>query len=158
MILRQGPKAAMTLALGALLLSAGCAPIRDRQGHVIDETLVSAIQPGVDNRDSVARTLGRPTFTGQFDENVWYYVSRNTRNMAYATPRPTDQIVLRVRFDQTGNVVAVDRTGLELAANIEPARERTPTMGRERSFFEELFGNVGAAVGGQTRGTADNPQ
>ncbi|MFN3943795.1 MAG: outer membrane protein assembly factor BamE [Allosphingosinicella sp.] len=158
MNLRQGPKAATALALGVLILAAGCAPVRDRQGHILDETLVAGIQPGVDNRDSVSQTLGRPTFTGQGDDNVWYYVSRNTRNMAFHLPRPSDQLVLRIRFDEAGNVAAVDRTGLEYAANIDPASERTPTLGRERSFFEELFGNVGAAVGGQSRGTADNPQ
>jgi outer membrane protein assembly factor BamE (lipoprotein component of BamABCDE complex) len=158
MILRHGPKAAVTLAVGALLLTAGCTPVRDRQGHVLDETLVASIQPGVDNRSSVTQTLGRPTFTGQFDENVWYYVTRNTSNMAFHLPRPADQIVLRIRFDDAGNVASIDRTGLELAANIEPSSDRTPTMGRERSFFEELFGNIGASVGGQGRGTADNPQ
>ena len=28
------------------------------------------------------------------------------------TPRVTDQTVLRIRFDQTGNVTAVERTGM----------------------------------------------
>ena len=143
--------------LAAALLS-GCTSIREHQGFLVDEPLVQAIQPGVDNRDSVMGTLGRPSFVGQFDQRDWYYVSRNTRQLAFNMPRPSDQVVLRIRFDAAGNVERVDRTGVELAVNIEPSNDRTPTLGTERSFLEELFGNIGA-VGQSGRGapTADNP-
>ena len=55
----------------------------------------------------------------------------------------TDQTVLRVRFDQAGNVAAVQKTGKELIARVDPSGDKTPTLGRKRSFFEELFGNIG---------------
>ena len=159
MSLPTGSRVAMTALLGAALLAAGCAPIRTHQGYVMDETLVTAIQPGVDNRESVAGTLGRPTFVGQFDERDWYYVSRDTRQLAFNMPRPTDQTVLHVRFDEAGNVAQVQRTGMELVVNIDPASQETPTLGRESSLFRELFGNIGT-VGqtGQGGQTADNPQ
>ena len=158
MSFRQGKRLAFAAMLGAVLLS-GCASIRDHQGHVLDETLVTNIQPGVDNRESVAGTLGRPTFVGQFDQRDWYYVSRETKQLAFNMPRPTDQTVLHIRFDESGNVAQVNRTGLELVAQISPSSEETPTLGRRRSLFEELFGNIGA-VGQAGRGgqTADNPQ
>lgn len=145
------------LALGAALLSA-CAPVVDRQGYVMDEVLTSAIQPGVDNRDSVAAALGRPTFTGQFDESEWYYVSRVTSNMAFNMPRPAQQTVLKIRFDPAGNVAAVERTGMDQVASISPSGETTPTLGRGTNFFRELFGNIGASRAEAGRGTADNPQ
>ena len=158
MSFRQGSRLALAATLGAALLG-GCASIRDHQGHVLDETLVTAIQPGVDNRESVAGTLGRPTFVGQFDQRDWYYVSRETKQLAFNMPRPTEQTVLHIRFDEAGNVQQVSRTGLELVARIDPSNEETPTLGRRRSLFEELFGNIGA-VGQAGRGgqTADNPQ
>ncbi len=50
------------------------------------------------------------------------------------------------------------RTGLEYVANIEPSSDETPTLGSERSLFEELFGNIGAVgQGGRGAPTADNP-
>ena len=53
----------------------------------------------------------------------------------------------------------VDRTGLELVENIRPSSDKTPTLGSERSLFEELFGNIGAVGASGVRGqTADNPQ
>ena len=151
-------RAAVVILVSGLVLS-GCARILDHQGYILDESLMTAIQPGVDNRDSVAGTLGRPTFVGQFDQRDWYYVSRDTRQLAFNTPRPSAQTVLHVRFDEAGNVVSVERTGLELVANIQPTADKTPTLGRERSLFEELFGNIGA-VGGRGAGgqSSDNPQ
>jgi outer membrane protein assembly factor BamE (lipoprotein component of BamABCDE complex) len=125
------------LALGA------CSGIREHKGFVLDPTLAEGIQAGVDNKESVTRTLGRPTFTGQFDPNEWYYVSRDTAQLAFRDPKVTEQTVLRVRFDQAGNVSAVERTGKELIANVDPSGDKTPTLGRQRSFFEELFGNIG---------------
>ena len=129
------------IALG-LALSA-CAGIRDHRGFVLDTTLADGIQAGVDNKESVTRTLGRPTFTGQFDQNDWYYVSRDTAQLAFRDPKVTQQTVLRVRFDQAGNVTSVEKTGKELIASVDPSGDKTPTLGRQRSFFEELFGNIG---------------
>ena len=152
------PRFILAAAVAAALL-AGCTPIREHQGFVIDEPLVSAIQPGVDNRESVAGTLGRPTFVGQFDQRDWYYVSRQTRQLAFNMPRPRENTVLHIRFDAAGNVERVERTGMDLVVNIDPANEETPTLGRERGLFEELFGNIGALGRGTQQGqTPDNPQ
>ena len=159
MISSRGRGYVLGLAMSAALFATGCTRIQDRQGYLIDDTLVSAIQPGVDNRDSVTQTLGRPTFTGQFDQRDWYYVSRSTKQLAFAMPRPTATTVLHIRFDEAGNVAAVERTGLDKVASIGPTGRKTPTLGRNKSFFEEIFGNIGA-VGTTSQGgqTADNPR
>lgn len=158
MILRHPRRAALAAIAAAGLLASGCSKIRDHQGYLADETLLASIQPGVDNRDSVMSTLGRPTFVGQFDANDWYYVSRSTRNLAFNKPKPKEQTVLRVRFDAGGNVVAVDRKGMEQVASIDPSDDKTPTLGREKSLIEELFGNIGAVgSASQTSSTTDNP-
>ena len=146
-------RAGVALCAAALLVTTGaCTRIRGQSGHVLDPTLVATVQPGVDNRESVARTLGRPTFTGQFSDRDWYYVSRQTRQLAFAIPQPTSQVVLHVRFDAAGNVASVETSGIEKVASITPSGDKTPTLGRDRGFFEELFGNigrVGAPIGNQ---------
>ena len=130
--------------LGAALL-AGCANlgVQAHKGAVLDPQIASAIQPGVDNKASVEKTLGRPTFAGQFSPNDWYYVSRDTNTFAFRNPRTTKQTVYLVRFDPAGNVVAVQKSGREMIASIDPSGRKTPTLGRQRSFFDELFGNIG---------------
>ena len=130
------------VVIAAALLS-GCATVRAHKGAVIDPQLASSIQPGVDNKASVEKLLGRPTFTGGFSPNEWYYVARDTSQFAFRNPRVTRQTVLRVRFDQRGNVAAIERTGRELVLNVDPANRATPTLGRKRSFFDELFGGIG---------------
>lgn len=146
-------------ALAAVALAApGCSRIVGRQGYIIDNQLLSTVQPGVDNRDSVQRVLGRPSFTGQFENQDWYYVGVETRQLAFGTPRPISQTVLHVRFDPQGNVASVEQTGLEKVASINPSKDKTPTAGRERSFFQELFGNIGRVGAPGTAGPnpADN--
>ena len=132
------------LGLVVALAAGGCTQLKGRQGYIVDPVLTEAITPGVDNRESVEKTLGRPTFVGQFGTDEYYYVARETRQLAFAKPRPIDQQVLRVRVDAQGTVAAVDRTGIELVSKLNPNGDKTPTLGRERSFFEDIFGNIGA--------------
>ncbi len=131
-------------ALLAASLLAGCTlSTREHRGYVMDEELANSIAVGTDNKQSVEQTLGRPTFTGTFDQNDWYYVARDTRAFAFRNPRVTDQTVLHVRFDQAGNVIAVRKMDESLVAMVDPADDKTPTLGRKQGFFEELFGGIG---------------
>jgi outer membrane protein assembly factor BamE (lipoprotein component of BamABCDE complex) len=159
MILGTGRRAALT-ALAVGLALTGCTRVRDHQGFILDQTLVSAIQPGTDTKDSVLNTLGRPSFTSDFTgERDWYYLSRTTRNMAFNQPRASDQTVLHVRFDEKGNVVSVDKKGMEQVADIRPYGDKTPTLGRHKSLLDELFGNIGTVgAGGKGAPTTDNPR
>ncbi len=130
------------MLLGAALLSA-CVGVREHRGFVLDEQLAQSVQVGVDNKASVTKTLGRPTFVGQFDPNDWYYLSQDTHQFAFRDPRVVDHKLLHVRFDSAGNVARVATTGKELIAAVNPVGDYTPTLGRQRSFFDELFGNIG---------------
>ncbi len=135
-------------AAGAILLAGvattACQPIRETRGYIVDPILTQSIQPGIDNQQSVAGTLGRPTFTSQFGQPTWYYVSSTTGRKPFVRPRIQQHQVLAVTFDPAGNVVAAERSGLEQVAYLRPDGDETPTLGRERSFLEDLFGNIGA--------------
>lgn len=147
----------ITIALAAVSL-AGCAADRAHKGAVLDSQLASSIQPGVDNKDSVQKVLGTPSFTGAFLPNDWYYVSRDTRQVAFRNPRVARQTVLHVRFDAAGNVASIERTGKELVLNVDPSKRVTPTLGRQRSFFEEVFGGIGSVnSGGLPTGGSGGP-
>ena len=138
------------LALAAVLpaLAGGCTAIHDHRGFIIDQALVDSVQPGVDNRLSVERTLGRPTFASEFGDPSWYYVSIDTRQLPFGPPHTTGETVLRVRFDPRGNVAAIDRAGMQHVVRMNPDHKITPTLGRSRSFFEDLFGNIGSVGAG----------
>ena len=133
----------LALAAGLAVLAGGCASIRDHRGYLADAALVDSVQPGVDNRTSVERTLGRPTFVSQFGDSAWYYVSVDTTQKAFRRPRTKQQTILRVRFDPAGNVLAVDRAAMEKVVRLDPHGDKTPTLGRDRGLLEDLFGNIG---------------
>lgn len=135
---------AVSVAAAALLLAGACVPVRQHQGYVVDADLVNAIQPGVDNRASVQQTLGKPSFVGQFGDSDWFYVARDTSGLAFRQPRPASQLTLQISFDQAGTVTAIRRGGLEQVASIDPYGKTTPTLGKKRGFFEDLFGNIGS--------------
>lgn len=132
---------ALALALGVI---AGCTAIREQRGYLADPLLYNAVRAGIDNQRSVEATLGRPTFTSQFGQPVWYYVSSTTGQRPFGRPRINDQAVLAIRFDPAGTVAAVEKSGIEQVVYLSPDSKVTPTLGRERGFFEDLFGNVGA--------------
>ena len=112
-------------AIGAAAIAvSGCTSIREPRGYIVDATLLQTVQPGIDNQRSVEGTLGRPTFESQYGQTTWYYVSSTTGRRPFVRPRIREHSVLAVRFDEAGDA--------------------TPTLGRERTFLEDLFGNIGA--------------
>ena len=146
----------LTALMCALVATSGCTRLKGHQGYVGDATLLTSVQPGVDNKQSVEASLGRPTFVGQFDKNDWYYFARDTKQLAFTQPKASSQYVLLVRFDAAGNVVSANQTGMESIANISPEGDKTPTLGRNTSFFEEIFGNIGSVGSGTGQGSTPN--
>ena len=138
---------------GAMLAAlAGCTSIKDHRGYLVDQALIDSVQPGVDNKVSVERTLGRPTFVSQFGEPAWYYVSVDSQQAAFTRPRTKQQMVLRITFDPAGNVRALEKRGAEQVVRLDPDGHATPTLGRDRTFIEDLFGNIGAVGAGGVGG------
>jgi len=152
----------LSLRIGAVAicatLAAGCSSIRDHRGYIADPTLTEAIQPGIDNQQSVEGTLGRPTFTSQFGQPTWYYVSSTTFQKPFTTPKIGEHSVLAVQFDAAGNVTSAERSGMEKVARISPDGAATPTLGKERGFLQDLFGNIGqvGSFGGSGTGPGPN--
>ena len=142
--------AAIALAVSA----SACVPLRQHQGYVVDADLVNSVQPGVDNRASVSQTLGKPTFVSQFGGGDWYYLARDTHNLAFRNPKASAQITMQISFDGAGTVTAIRRGGLDQVAQVGMYGKTTPTLGRKRGFFQDLFGNIGT-VGGVGGGGGD---
>ena len=143
-------KAAFAVVAAAAL--SACASVKDHRGYLVDAALLDSVLPGVDNQTSVERTLGRPTFISEYGRKDWYYVSTNTRQAAFGRPRAHEQLLVKVTFDDKGNVATIERTGMEKVVRLDPEGDETPTLGRERSFLEDLFGNIGTVGAGGAGG------
>ncbi|NIJ08048.1 outer membrane protein assembly factor BamE (lipoprotein component of BamABCDE complex) [Sphingomonas vulcanisoli] len=154
--LMKRKSAALLLSVAALGLG-GCTRVLDHQGYVLDPVLAGGIEPGIDNRNSVEKTLGRPSLVSEFDGGQnWYYWSRGTSQFAAGTPKPVAQAMLTVRFSPAGDVTDVQHTKRETIRYVSLFGRTTPTLGRKRNFFSELFGNIGAGGRGAAP-TADKP-
>lgn len=144
---RMNKLALIGLLLGATATLSGCSSIRETRGYITDNVLLETVHPGIDNQRSVEGTLGRPTFESQYGEKTWYYVSSVTGRKPFVRPRIKTHGVLAVKFDAAGNVASVERSGIDKVVYLTPDYDKTPTLGRERGFLEDLFGNIGQ-VGG----------
>jgi len=136
------------LLAGAAALLPACSSIVESRGYIVDPLLTDAVQPRIDNQQSVESTLGRPTFVSQFGTPTWYYVSSITGQRPFNRPRIRTHSVLAVQFDASGRVAKVERTGVEKVTFLDPNGDKTPVLGRDRSFLEDLFGNIGQVGGG----------
>jgi len=154
--LRRGLQPAV-LASGIVL--AGCTVSEDQRGHLPDPEKLGQIQPGNTTKEQVVRILGSPSSASTFDDNVWYYISRRVKQVAFFSPTVLDQQVYIVDFDDKGVVKDVGHKTLADSRSITPAPGATPAPGRELSFMEQLLGNVGRFGGssGASKSGTPNP-
>ena len=140
------------------IMLAGCAVSEDQRGHLPDPDRLAQIQPGVTTKEQVVKILGTPSSSSTFDDDVWYYISRKTKQIAFFSPTVLDQQVYIVDFDSQGVVKDLGHKTLADAESITPAAGATPSPGRELSFMEQLIGNIGrfggssASAGGSGNG------
>lgn len=133
-------------ALRALLLAAliaGCSPIYRNHGYVPTEAELDQIVVGVDTRESVAETVGRPAASGLLNDTGWFYVQSRWQQLGARAPREIDRQVVAITFDDRGVVQNVGRYGLEDGNVVILSRRVTESNIRGVSFIGQLLGNVG---------------
>lgn len=140
--MKMATKTILVIGLTILVLG-GCASRKFVRGYMADEKMVSSIRAQVDTHDSVKEMLGSPSSVATFDDDNWYYYSKKSESLAFFREDITELNIIAVRFDTDGYVTAVDRYTLDDHNNIDPVGKTTRTHGRELSFIQELFGNIG---------------
>lgn len=132
------------LLVGLLALStSACEKAIQVRGNLPEPDTVTRIQPGTHSREDVARLLGSPSTISTFQDSKWYYIGQKTTAVAFFEPEVLDRNVLVVAFDDTGTVVETQQISLADGRDIDPVDRETPTEGRELTFFQQIFGNIG---------------
>lgn len=129
--------------MAALALTAACDPIRRTHGYVPQEGKLASVQIGTDNKAQVAGKIGQPTTTGTFDNDEWFYISRQTVERAFLEPKVVSQQVVAVGFNEDGVASSVDRYGIEDGKVVNLVTRTTPTRGKRLTFLQQLLGNIG---------------
>ncbi len=141
--------AAIAVTLSASVL-AGCQGPGEvlHQGYVVDQETL-ALAPVGSSREQVLLSLGSPSATATFDNEVFYYISqKRTRPVAFMKPKVVEQSILAVYFDKEGVVERLAHYTLKDGRVFDMISRVTPTGGNELTFLGQLLrGSGGNAPG-----------
>lgn len=150
------PASALLAVAGFALVLSGCNATQAltaretlTHGHVIDQESIDMVPVG-SSREQVLLTLGTPSTTATFDNEVFYYISQTrVRPVAFMNPRVQDQRVLAVYFGPDGRVATISNYGLQDGKVFDFASRTTPTAGKDQTFINQMLMGV---VGGMPTG------
>ncbi len=130
------------LPVALLALLAACEPTVASRGNILEPEKLAGITPGTSTREEVASRLGTPTYVSTFDDKIWYYIGRQTKQYSFLDPEVTEQKAVEVTFDDEGVVKTVQNLDLSQAEDITPVSRTTPTYGRDDTLIQQLLGNL----------------
>nr|WP_244629594.1 outer membrane protein assembly factor BamE [Martelella limonii] len=126
------------------------------QGYVIDDQLLQLVKVG-SSREQVLLTLGEPSTTATFDNEVFFYISqKKEKRFAFQKPRLVDQEILAIYFDGNGRVQRIGRYTLQDGNLIDMATETTPTGGKEITFIQQILQGTGGSAARDFFGAGNN--
>ena len=134
--------AAIAVTLSSYVL-AGCNSVGAgevlHQGYIVDQETL-ALAPVGSSREQVLLSLGSPSATATFDNEVFYYVSqKRSRPVAFMKPKLVEQSILAVYFNAEGNVERLAHYTLQDGKVFDMISRVTPTGGAELTFLGQLL-------------------
>jgi len=139
-----GWKSIKTVAmLGALVAATACTTIYRNHGYTPSEDELASLVVGVDTRDSVLDTVGRPSAGGVLNDSGAYYVSSRFQHYAYQKPRAIERLLVAVTFDEAGVVENIERFTLEDGQVVPLSRRVTDSNIKGVTFLRQLLGSFG---------------
>ncbi len=119
-----------------------CSPMQATRGNIVEDYRMEEIIPGVSSRTNVLQSLGSPTTTAPFDDNVWYYIGQKTEQRGIFDPKVVEKKVVVVAFNGEGIVDTINNVDAD-QIDVPRVRRKTPTSGNDITVMEQLIGNVG---------------
>ena len=144
------PAAAAAL-VAVSLLGAGCSTtdiVGSKnvlyQGYVVDDEMLQLVKEG-SSREQVLLTLGEPSTTATFDNEVFFYISqKKERRFTFQKARLVSQEILAIYFNDKGRVDRIGRYTLKDGNVVDMATETTPTGGKDITFIQQILMGTGA--------------
>lgn len=133
--------ASLATAVLALAPLSGCIGYDGvvNRGAVVEPRRLEQVKPGMPAQAALA-ALGSPSTTSTIGGDAWYYVSQRTeRQLAFMTPKITDQHVLALYFDRDKKVQRIADYGLEDGKVVNFLSRTTPVAGGDATFIRSLL-------------------
>lgn len=143
-------KTAMALVVASVGL-AGCTSMQlgdtMYNGYVVDQESLALIPVG-SSREQVLLTMGTPSTTATFDNEVFYYISqKRERPVAFMKPKIVDQSVLTIYFNDKGTIERLANYTMQDGKVFDLISRTTPTGGRDLTFLQQILaGGTGASA------------
>ena len=137
----------LPLLCAALLGLSGCGVFSDAphyRGISVSQHDLAELTPGLSQQADVEAVLGPPTFTPQFNQNDWVYVSQVTKMRIGQTEGVKSQHVVVVTFNNAGVMQGVSEKDLNDAVQVSMEQHTTPVPGGSPGFMQQLIGGVGS--------------
>ena len=139
--------AATGLVMSGLL---ACAPVIDNRGYVFDESLLPQLVVGSTTEADILAIMGSPSTVSTLNDGAYYYISSRFITEAYRAPRETERRVLAIFFDEDKKIRDLGFYTLEDGNIVTIVERTTETQGRELTFLEQIFGNLGRFESGES--------
>ncbi|HMO07246.1 MAG TPA: outer membrane protein assembly factor BamE [Paracoccaceae bacterium] len=142
-------RAGLAATVGLAVALAACAPIVRNHGYAPTEEDLALLSVGVDTRETVAQSVGRPSAAGLLNDTGWFYVQSRFEQRGPREAREVDRQVVAITFDDRGTVTNIERFGLAEGRVVPLSRRVTETNVRGMSFIRSLFQSFGRISAGQ---------
>ncbi len=153
----RAPASGIAAALAAIALAA-CSPRTATHGNLVDPEALAQVKAGEQTKEQVQNLLGSPSSVGAFDQNTWYYISKQTQQVAFLEPTVLEQQVIEVDFDSKGIVKNVHKFGEDDGKDIAIVSRTTPTRGKSLGVLDELWNTLLKQIAsGNVDGTKRDP-
>ena len=119
-------------------------------GNLPDAQLVSILKVGIDNKESISKILGEPSFKGVLGDNSFYYVGTVNSKISFLKPSLENQYVLELSFDKTNKLKKIFIYDEEESIDVSMSSLETISGGKRLTFLQQILGNLG--VGSMGRG------
>ncbi len=140
-------------AFGLLILAVGaCSATYQNHGYVPSDSELEEIIVGIDTRETVGETIGRPTSFGVLESGGWYYTQSRWRHYAFKAPKVVDRQLLAITYTDAGIVENIERFTLEDGRVVPLSRRVTDSNIKGITFLRQLLGNIGNLQPGQLLG------
>ena len=128
--------------LCAVLLSIySCTPYKNFHGILISDYDIDNIVIGETNIEYFLQKYGEPSFTGAFNNNVYY--KHETIQISPAGKKEfLSRKILSLEIDKNGIILSKNLLGLNDSLSLMPASGKTLTAGSEFTFFQQVFSNL----------------
>ena len=119
-------------------------------GNLPDADTISLLKIGQDDKNSVAKILGEPSFKGSLGDDAYYYVGSLKSKIAFLKSNVKEQYILELKFSKSNKLKNIYFYDKSLSTDVAMSSLESQTDGTKQSFLQQILGNFG--VPGMKRG------